>query len=254
MDVAPSLTSDRNTNKRETAHAKLVVKIRKFLRMQRELGIVFPDDLHDPEPEEAPGSFPLHLPSGLSSQERSQLCPAVLVAIEDSLREAAARQALAELLQKLRVQTSTINFCATNVTGVHNNTKSLTLMHLLQEGIETDANVYCLHWHALVALCGGPGEWCNNGLCELRPTDVCGMNTNELSATQLANAHAARMRGLTVVEENACGDVSAGHTPEYDIQVQQLRGAVSHNSKGWEVSWIWQGTNLADGSLDPAGE
>jgi hypothetical protein len=62
------------------------------------------------------------------------------------------------------------------------------------------------------------------------------------------------MRGLTVVEENARGDVSADHTPEYNVWIQQLRGAVSHNSKGWEVSWIWLGTNLTDGSSDPAGK
>jgi hypothetical protein len=134
------------------------MKIRKFLRLQRDLGFTFPEGSDVDDPADAPADFDLRLPSDLSSHDRLRWYPTTVVQIEEELLEAAVREALEAVRSTLRARNGFLKFRATNVAGVTNSTRAARLMNSLQK--ETDVAVcnYRAHRESLLAL-RGPGEW-----------------------------------------------------------------------------------------------
>jgi hypothetical protein len=245
-------TSNRDTERREVANAKLLVKICKFLNLQRELGFPFPDLADSQDPADNPADFDLLLPLDLSARDHLQIYPTPVIRIEEELLEAAARETLEAVRNTLRARSGHVKFCALNVAGVANSTRTARLMQSIQEEMEVAATNYRGHQQSLFAL-RGTGEW-EDELRPLLPIDVRGMNTDEPTPAQLANTRKAHRQGLMVLDDDARNDVSANHDLDYELVVQRLKGLVQHGAKGRTVSWIWSGQNVVDNDDDPVGE
>jgi hypothetical protein len=244
-------TSTQDKDQEETANAKLLMKIHKFLNLRRELGFPFPNRANSDDPADDPVNFNILLPSDLSSWDCLQWYPATVACIEEELLEAAARETLEAVRHTLRARNGFIKFRALNVAGVVNSTRSARLMQSIQEETQVAATNYRGHRLSLHAL-RGDGAW-EDKLRPLLPSDVCSMNTNEPTPSQLANNKKAHWQGLMVLDNNARNNVSADHNLDYDLVVQRLKGSVQHGAKGRTVSWIWSGSNIADNDNDPAG-
>lgn len=245
-----SSTSDRDRDRQEVALAKLTIKIGNLVRMQRELQLTFLDEVHGDRVSEDPLLFKTKIPSDLSNAQRATACPPQLTDIEISLRHAYALEALESMLDNLRTKMGLQNYKQKNVKGVAQVTRSSRAMASLQKQVLHDASEYRAHRVALLQL-RGKGDW-EKELRELRPEDIRGINTDEPSKRDMANNLAAQLRGLTVVDNDARGDVSSEVFLE--DTVKPLVGAVQPGSRRREISWIWLGQNLSDGRRDPTCE
>jgi hypothetical protein len=240
-------TSERDKDRQELALARLTMKISHLVRMQRELQLSSLDNVHVDRTQEDPLLFRTGLPSDLTDTQRATACPSELISIETSLRHAYALEALESMLDNLRTKMSLQGYKKKNVRGVAQATRANSTMSGLQKSVLEDADEYRAHRAALLKL-RGKGEW-ESELRELHSSDIRGMNTDEPSKRDLRNNLAAQLRGLTVVDNDARGDVSS--ETFLDETVQPLKGAVHRGSRFREVSWIWLGRNLSDGSRDP---
>ncbi|KAJ7874256.1 hypothetical protein B0H13DRAFT_2348668 [Mycena leptocephala] len=183
-----------------------------------------------PAPNNAkPETIKIHLPSALLASERSAICVAGLVELEDALRGAQARAALRDLRSGLRTRTFAHRFKRQHMGGR-----------------ESCYRVVCA---ALLAL-RGSGEW-ETVLQELRKEDIRGINERAMNEEEKEENRKARVLAGLAVD---------GEADELDAYGEPVDLTVLFNLETGEgrrqLSWLWYTATTSadaakDGSLHP---
>lgn len=168
------------------------------------------------DPETDVENMMLWVPSELSPSERSSICTNNIAIIEEKLREAQCRDALAKLRNYLHTRSHFIKNRNTNIRGQRANTRAHSLINTISSKINRTAEKYRTAYAALFRL-RGAGSW-QKVLRELRSKDICGPTGNIDGA---GDTHVRRKRGqeqVSCLGEGyrttswiwACGTVDAG--------------------------------------------
>ncbi|KAF7796181.1 hypothetical protein EIP86_007355 [Pleurotus ostreatoroseus] len=165
----------------------------------------------------------LYLPSSLDTPTRGSACDSRTSAIEETLREAQAYEALDGLRRELRARVFANRFKIKNVTGQRANTKARDWQKTIDQKAITYKHRYRRARAALLAL-RGPGEWSEKALRELTDADVRAFNERAMTDEEARERQEARRLAGLVGEE---------------VLAIPIDGTIELGEGRRRVSWIW---------------
>lgn len=175
----------------------------------------------------------LYLPSELSGgSHRDRACTNGLPAVEERLREAAARDSLNQLRRILRTRTYLNKWRVHNVNGQRMSTRARSLQHRVDIKVHEAKSRYRHARKALLAL-RGPGLW-EKTLKELRDDDVRALNERTLTDYEKAQREHRIKTGKPWDEDAYEGVVVKGTSGE----------------SRRKLSWIWMSISEDENSPD----
>jgi len=178
---SPTVTRQTSIQHRQTS---LLNRIQKFDALRRKYMPGLASYLANMSPlsEEPstsmPERIPLYLPSTLPAEQRSLICVAGILEIEDQLRFAQAHEALTKLRCQLMKRTYASRYKARNGFSQRHYTRFRTLQDHVESKIKAASQQYRAARLALLNL-RGPGIW-EQTLQELQPSDVRGLSEKAL--------------------------------------------------------------------------
>lgn len=217
-------------------HTSLLRKIQKFRDVQdvympglRHFLDQTQGDLAEQERDTHSENLAIHLPSSLSSADRTTIYIPGVVDVEDRLRYGEACEALESLRRQLRTRTFTTKFKAKHVVGQGAYTRTRVLQDQIEAKLRVARARYCAARAALLAL-RGPGEW-EEVLQVLKAEDVRALNERTLTVEEKdAEERARQLAGVV--------DSTDDQDPDRSIEVRPI-GVVEIGEGRRQLSWIW---------------
>lgn len=201
--------------------------LRKINKYAKQLRLFLPSAPKVDAPEGFPEEAKLVLPSSYPGMVVNKWFRKV----EESLREPAARAALAKLQQHLRTRDVWLDFKKKHVRGVASCTRMNHSIDAVHVRIRTAVAAYRRHRAALLEL-RGPGKWTDE-LRELLDVDIRGVNERAYTAKELAESRRrvelARQLG-TEPEGSSDDEVGGVYLGKAPVQVGEGRRS---------LSWLW---------------
>lgn len=185
-------------------------------------------DLSDREREMQAENLDIHLPSSLDPTNRTVVCIAGVVDVEDRLRYGQAFEALEDLRRQLRTRTFTTKFKARQVVGQGAYTRTRVLQDQIESKIRSARARYDAARKALFSL-RGAGQW-EETLQVLRAEDIRALNERTLTAEEKDADERARQLAGMVDQGQDDGD--------HSVAVREM-GIVELGEGRRQLSWIW---------------